>query len=66
MIDSLENMAELLGVTGRARDIIIDAEATDLSREQALAGINRFLGNKKRSYDSITIWLKDSTRLTWP
>ncbi|MFL6140434.1 MAG: hypothetical protein ACJ72N_01015 [Labedaea sp.] len=51
---------------GQAPDILIDAEGVNLSREDALAGIQRFLGNKKGNFDSITIWLSDGTTVVWP
>lgn len=51
---------------GQARDVIIDAEASGMSEEEARLGIARFLGNKKNAYDSITIWLADGARVVWP
>ena len=41
---------------GQAREIIIDAEGTPLTREAALEGIRRFQGLGKDAYDKIVVW----------
>lgn len=41
---------------GQAREIVIDAVKTPLTREKALHGVERFKGLGKSSYDRITIW----------
>jgi hypothetical protein len=41
---------------GQAREIVIDAEGTPLTREAALEGIKRFKGLGKDAYDKIIIW----------
>jgi hypothetical protein len=40
---------------GQAQTIIIDAEASSLTRAEAERGVRRFLGTGSRYYDSITI-----------
>ncbi|HKS47770.1 MAG TPA: hypothetical protein VJT49_22185 [Amycolatopsis sp.] len=41
---------------GQAREIVINAENTPLTREEALQGIQRFKGLGKNAYDKIVIW----------
>jgi Contact-dependent growth inhibition CdiA C-terminal domain len=41
---------------GQAQEIIIDAEGTPLTREEALRGIRRYMGQSKGSYTKIVIW----------
>jgi uncharacterized protein YukE len=50
---------------GQSPNIIVNAEGTSLSAQQAREGIQRYLGNKGY-YESITIWLPDGTAVTWP
>ncbi|MFJ7210498.1 hypothetical protein [Amycolatopsis sp. NPDC098790] len=41
---------------GQAREIVVDAQGTSLTREAALEGVQRFKGLRKDAYDKITIW----------
>ncbi|VVJ24135.1 Uncharacterised protein [Amycolatopsis camponoti] len=41
---------------GQAREIVVDAEGTSLTREAALEGVQRFKGLRKDAYDKIIIW----------
>ncbi|WP_192909821.1 hypothetical protein, partial [Gandjariella thermophila] len=50
---------------GQAREIILNAENTPLTREEALQGIQRFQGLGKNSYDKIVIW-DDGWTVTGP
>lgn len=41
---------------GQAREIVIDAEGTSLTKEAALEGMRRFQGLGKDAYDKIVVW----------